>query len=355
MTMLRVISDTLHGNTFDLSANYITIGRAADNTICLDHTSVSKHHAMLTVDGSDFKLCDLHSTNGTIVNGHSIVCTHLKDGDRITLGDVELRFALAEKSRVPSPSPAVLATAASPAPSKPKSNGDSHETNNDSARPSPAFARVKGFAARSSRILSRLPFHRRHSQASSPPDENGNGTAPPPVVSTTKAKATSTLIESSTIWPPVLDPPPKPEPERPVPASSSTAPLFFVAPGSLAGGGKKEPALILKPPAPAGPIEIKKPVPPPQKAPLPAVSQTAVPPKPALPTDQPRRPAPRKVAGASLYVAMTSVGLVLLIIGYAGESNALKFLGLVALITGVLSLSVFVRAGSIVAPPKRRL
>jgi pSer/pThr/pTyr-binding forkhead associated (FHA) protein len=369
MTRLHVISDTLHGNTFDLSADYITIGRAADNTICLAHASVSKHHATLAVDGSDFKLCDLHSTNGTIVNGDTVVCTHLKDGDRITLGDVELRFALAEKSRAPSTSSIVSATTASPGPLRliekeepvvqivasalpqPKSNGDTHESNNDSPRSSPVLARVKGFAATSSRILSRLPFHRRDSQTSSP----GNDKVPPPVVSTARAKATPIPIESGVIKPPVVDPPPKTEPDRPIPASSSTAPLFFAAPGLLAGGGKKEPALILKPRAPDGPIEIKKPIPLPQKEPLPVTDQPEAAPKAVLPTGQPRRPVPRKVAGASFYVAMTSIGLILLIVGYAGESNALKFLGLVTLTTGFLGLLVFLRNGSIIAPPKRRL
>jgi pSer/pThr/pTyr-binding forkhead associated (FHA) protein len=334
MTRLHVISDSLRGNTFDLSADYITIGRAADNTICLDHSSVSKHHARLTVDGSGFTLCDLHSTNGTIVNGDKIVSAQLKDGDRITLGEVELHFALAKKNRVPSPSSTVTRL---------QSNGDSHEADNDSVRPSPSLARLKEFATKSSRILSRLPFHHRPSETSSRPDKNGNGRALPPAVPTMKAEAIPIPVKPSAINPSVFDPPPKSELQRPIPVA---------VPGPSAGQTKKEQPLVLKPPMPAGPIAIKKPVPSPEKEPS---SAAATSPKPAASTDQPRVPAPRKVAAASLYVGMTSVGLLLLIIGYTGESNALKFLGLAALITGLLSLFVLLRSGSIIAPPKRRL
>jgi predicted component of type VI protein secretion system len=280
MTRLHVISDILCGNTFDLSADYITIGRAADNTICLDHASVSKHHATLTVDGNDFKLCDLHSTNGTIVNGDSIVCTHLKDGDRITLGDIELRFALAEKSRALSPSP------------------------------------------------------------SAPP------LSPPRLVQ-----------KEAPVVPTAASVPSKPKPdlECRVPAFPSTVPVLIAAHGPLAADGKKEPALVIKPPIPAGPIQIKKPLPSPQKEPPSVVSQLAAPLEPVLPMDHPRVPVPRKGMGALLHVGITSVGLLLLIIGYAGESNALKSLGLIALTTGFLCLLVVLRSGSIIAPPKRRL
>ena len=47
---------------------------------------------MITVDKGDFKLWDLHSTNGIVINGQKTVIRHLKDGDRIVLGDVELIF-----------------------------------------------------------------------------------------------------------------------------------------------------------------------------------------------------------------------------------------------------------------------
>src|SRR2546425_1886951 len=92
MSQLRVTSPTLSGAVFVLDGEYFTIGREPDNNIHLDHTSVSKQHAILKVDKGDFKLFDLHSTNGIIINGDRRVVAHLREGDKILLGEVELRF-----------------------------------------------------------------------------------------------------------------------------------------------------------------------------------------------------------------------------------------------------------------------
>lgn len=77
---------------FDLAEGRITIGRAPDNSISLDHTTVSKYHAMLVKNGSDYKIFDFHSTNGTHVNDKPVVVTTLRDGDQVRLGDVTLRY-----------------------------------------------------------------------------------------------------------------------------------------------------------------------------------------------------------------------------------------------------------------------
>ncbi|TWT40050.1 FHA domain protein [Thalassoglobus neptunius] len=45
----------------------ITIGRAADNTVVIDQSNVSSHHARITINGDQILLDDLGSTNGTSV------------------------------------------------------------------------------------------------------------------------------------------------------------------------------------------------------------------------------------------------------------------------------------------------
>jgi hypothetical protein len=63
------------------------IGRGAQCHIILHDAGVSKEHARLRVDGSQAFVEDLHSTNGTLVNGKVIAGpTPLKPGDRIGLG-----------------------------------------------------------------------------------------------------------------------------------------------------------------------------------------------------------------------------------------------------------------------------
>ena len=92
MPKLHILSGVLEGKTFDLVEERVTCGRALDNMIRLEDGTVSHHHAMLVLDGSDYKLRDLNSTNGTRVNGMRIVETKLHNGDQVRMGSVEMRF-----------------------------------------------------------------------------------------------------------------------------------------------------------------------------------------------------------------------------------------------------------------------
>lgn len=70
------------------------IGRGSDVDFRLPDTGVSRHHAELVWDGQDAILVDLHSTNGTTVNNHTIDNWLLADGDVIVMGHsaIEVRI-----------------------------------------------------------------------------------------------------------------------------------------------------------------------------------------------------------------------------------------------------------------------
>jgi FHA domain len=67
------------------------IGRAIDNTIQLEHVTVSSHHARLAFRSGQWILEDLGSRNGTRVNGIAVegpmVVTY---GDAVQFGEVTL-------------------------------------------------------------------------------------------------------------------------------------------------------------------------------------------------------------------------------------------------------------------------
>lgn len=80
--------------TFELTESTVTIGRVSDNTIQIDHASVSSHHAELTdAGGGDYRLKDLDSTNGTRLNGERVTEENLRDGDKLRFGQVEAAYA----------------------------------------------------------------------------------------------------------------------------------------------------------------------------------------------------------------------------------------------------------------------
>jgi len=96
-----------------LDKERVTIGRRADNDVCLPYSAVSSEHAaVVTVLGDSF-LEDLHSTNGTVVNG-SLVTTRrlLRDHDDIDIGGQRLVYladdggSLAPVAEVPAGTPA---------------------------------------------------------------------------------------------------------------------------------------------------------------------------------------------------------------------------------------------------------
>lgn len=70
------------------------VGRGRGCHIVFDDATVSKEHARLRVDGRSMLIEDLHSTNGTLVNGRAIDGpTPLRRGDRIAIGPNVIVFA----------------------------------------------------------------------------------------------------------------------------------------------------------------------------------------------------------------------------------------------------------------------
>jgi hypothetical protein len=75
-----------------LSKERMTLGRHPRNDIVLAHPAVSGEHAAIVTILDDSFLEDLHSTNGTFVNGHRIGKHFLQHQDAISMARFELSF-----------------------------------------------------------------------------------------------------------------------------------------------------------------------------------------------------------------------------------------------------------------------
>jgi hypothetical protein len=86
--MSKLVLHLEDGTTMDvfLDQERITIGRRADNDVCLPNLAVSGEHAAVVTILADSFLEDLGSTNGTLVNGNPIVKHFLRDRDEIDVG-----------------------------------------------------------------------------------------------------------------------------------------------------------------------------------------------------------------------------------------------------------------------------
>lgn len=74
------------------------IGRQPDNDLVLELPTLSRRHALLVPEGGGYTLSDLHSRNGTFVNGAAITRpVRLRHGDEIRVGEAQLRFHSARR------------------------------------------------------------------------------------------------------------------------------------------------------------------------------------------------------------------------------------------------------------------
>lgn len=69
-----------------------TIGRAADNVLCLPDSAVSRNHAVVVRTPTDFVIRDLGSRNGTRLNEQSIVEAVLPATAIVEIGPYQLRI-----------------------------------------------------------------------------------------------------------------------------------------------------------------------------------------------------------------------------------------------------------------------
>jgi MoxR-like ATPase len=70
------------------------IGRLEDNEICIPVESLSRHHAVLRREATQFTLEDLGSQNGIVYEGQQVKRLQLEDGMHFVLGDIEFVFSL---------------------------------------------------------------------------------------------------------------------------------------------------------------------------------------------------------------------------------------------------------------------
>lgn len=70
----------------------ITIGRLPDNTIQLRDRTVSAHHAELIMEDGHYRIHDLNSSNGVLVDGRTVKDFHLRENCAIQLGEVLCQF-----------------------------------------------------------------------------------------------------------------------------------------------------------------------------------------------------------------------------------------------------------------------
>jgi len=90
--ILVVLSDPCLGSRVILGEAPVEVGRGARGGLLIDSDSVSRRHARVEWSGTSHSIVDLGSTNGTFVNGSRVKAHELRDGDRLQIGKVLLKY-----------------------------------------------------------------------------------------------------------------------------------------------------------------------------------------------------------------------------------------------------------------------
>ena len=91
---LVFVDGSRNGEAFPLKRGQIRIGAISGNDLVISSLTVSRYHAEIRVTGGRVEIKDLHSENGTLLNGNPVesVPISLHPGDRIQIADVNLVY-----------------------------------------------------------------------------------------------------------------------------------------------------------------------------------------------------------------------------------------------------------------------
>ena len=116
---MLVLTTLINGcrETQELTDGTWFIGRGGMCRVRLDFPDVSERHAILTVRGGRAVIEDLHSANGTYVNGEEIDSAVALDGTKVVqIGNSMLRVSEAEEAQPAETAPDPAPSAAEPPP-----------------------------------------------------------------------------------------------------------------------------------------------------------------------------------------------------------------------------------------------
>jgi pSer/pThr/pTyr-binding forkhead associated (FHA) protein len=289
---LEILDGSDAGNRFTLPRGSVTIGRAASNNVVSDSQLVSKIHARLECTGVQIVLTDLHSQNGTFINGEKIAEPRiLKDGDEFILGGTRRFRVRTDEGPIETSGVAPLAALARSDPSLPmdwKTRLEwspeelaSFEHAREGARP-PATARIEAVKPHEEAPPAKAAAHA------------APGGKPPAPAAPKEVKPAAPAAPGPAVAPHVA-PPAKSADQAPAEAKAPTPPPQPVAhaaakPAVPVPPEVKKPAETAQPPAPperpaaAAPVKPSPPTPPATR-PMDAAAKpaAAAPPKPGPP------------------------------------------------------------------------
>lgn len=98
---VAVVEGPTAGVEIPIDREQLTLGRGPGTDFDFEDDAMSRQHAALEFTGEGFRVRDLGSMNGVLLEGAPVQVADLKHGDRFRLGEHVFRFLLEERPREP--------------------------------------------------------------------------------------------------------------------------------------------------------------------------------------------------------------------------------------------------------------
>ncbi len=99
--VLVALSGPEAGTEYPLERGCTRIGRGPGVELAFADQAMSRQHAVFELGAEGFRLRDLGSTNGCLVNGAKVTAADLKHADRIAIGEHEFQLVIGERPHSP--------------------------------------------------------------------------------------------------------------------------------------------------------------------------------------------------------------------------------------------------------------
>ena len=98
---LVVTSGPAAGTEYEIKERNLRVGRGPHCEIVVVDDSLSKEHAVIEFSDSGYRVRDLGSTNGTLLNGGEVKLAELKHGDRLQMGEHAFQYIVEKRKQGP--------------------------------------------------------------------------------------------------------------------------------------------------------------------------------------------------------------------------------------------------------------
>ena len=96
-----VIEGSEAGSELELDRPTVLIGRGPGVDLAFEDPAMSRQHAAIEFARQGFRIRDLGSTNGLLLNGRSVQVGELDHGDRVEIGGRTLQIVIEEREQTP--------------------------------------------------------------------------------------------------------------------------------------------------------------------------------------------------------------------------------------------------------------